>query len=56
MIDICRQLGTYVAASGVETQDQLNVLGELKCDYAQGTLFNKPITIDTFEVRYLKDR
>ena len=56
VIDICRQLGTYVAASGVETQDQLNVLGELKCDYAQGTLFNKPITIDTFEVRYLKDR
>ena len=38
----------------VETQDQLNVLKELGCDYAQGTLFNKPITIDTFEVRYLK--
>lgn len=54
VIDVCRQLGVYVAAAGVETQDQLNVLKELGCDYAQGTLFNKPITIETFEVRYLK--
>lgn len=55
VIDICRQLGAYVIASGVETQDQLNVLEELGCDYAQGTLYNKPITIETFEVRYLKE-
>ena len=54
VIDICRQLGATVQASGVETQDQLNVLKELGCDYAQGSLFNKPITIETFEVRYLK--
>lgn len=54
VIDVCRKLGVHVAASGVETQDQLNVLKELGCDYAQGTLFNKPITIDTFEVRYMK--
>lgn len=54
VIDVCRQLGVHVAAAGVETQDQLNVLKELGCDYAQGTLFNKPITIDTFEVRYMK--
>lgn len=54
VIDVCRQLDVHVAAAGVETQDQLNVLKELGCDYAQGTLFNKPITIDTFEVRYMK--
>ena len=54
VIDICRQLGAYVQAAGVETQDQLNVLEELGCDYAQGALFNKPITIETFEVRYLR--
>lgn len=56
VIEVCRQLGAYVCASGVETQDQLNVLNELGCNYAQGSLFNKPITIDTFEVRYLKER
>ena len=54
VIDMCRRLGVSVIAAGVETQDQLNVLKELGCDYAQGNLFNKPITIDTFEVRYLK--
>ena len=47
-------MDVHVAASGVETQDQLNVLKELGCDYVQGALFNKPITIDTFEVRYMK--
>lgn len=54
VIGVCRELGVHVSALGVETQDQLNVLKELGCDYAQGTLFNKPITIDTFEVRYMK--
>ena len=44
-----------VLAESVETQDQLNVLQELGCDYAQGTLFNKPIKVETFEVRYLKE-
>lgn len=54
VIDACCQLGVPVSASGVETRDQLNVLKELGCSCVQGSLFNKPITIDTFEVRYLK--
>lgn len=54
VIDICRRLGARVTATDVETQDQLNMLKELGCEYVQGTLFNKPITIDTFEVRYMK--
>lgn len=56
VIDICRQLGASVQAAGVETQDQFNVLREIGCDYAQGTIVYKPITIETFEVRYLRDR
>lgn len=55
VIDICHQLGCSVLAESVETQDQLNVLQELGCDYAQGTLFNKPIKVESFEVRYLKE-
>ena len=54
VIDLCHRLGVNVIAAGVETQDQLNVLKELGCDYAQGSMFNKPITVDTFEIRYLK--
>lgn len=53
IIDVCRQLGANVTATNVETLDQLNVLKELGCDYAQGFFFNKPITVDTFEVRYM---
>lgn len=54
VIEVCQRLGVNVSAAGVETQDQLNVLKEMGCDYVQGALFNKPITVDTFEVRYLK--
>ena len=54
VIDVCRRLGARVSAAGVETQDQLNVLKELGCESVQGSLFNKAITIDTFEVRYMR--
>lgn len=53
VIDICKRLEVSVSAAGVETQDQLNMLEEMGCDSVQGTLFNKPITIDTFEKRYM---
>ncbi len=53
VVDVCHQMGADVIASGVETQDQLNMLKEIGCDHAQGSLFNKAITLDTFEVRYL---
>ncbi|MEE1087283.1 MAG: EAL domain-containing protein [Schaedlerella sp.] len=55
IIDVCRRLGVSVYASGAEIQDQLNVLKELGCNYVQGVLFNKPITIETFEVRYMRN-
>lgn len=55
VIDICSRLGVSVSAAEVESRDQLNVLKELGCDSVQGSLFNKPITIETFEVRYLKN-
>ena len=55
IISICKELGATVVATGVETQDQLNVLKELGCDYAQGFLFNKPVALDTFEVRYMQE-
>lgn len=53
VIDVCKRLEVSVSAAGVETQDQLNMLEEMGCDSVQGTLFNKPITIDTFEKRYM---
>ena len=48
-------MGSEMCIRDRETQDQVNVLEELGCDYAQGSFFNKAITIETFEVRYLKE-
>lgn len=53
ILDVCNQLGVTAIACGVVTQDQLNVLKELGYENAEGVLFNKPITVDTFEKRYL---
>lgn len=55
IIRVGHQLGGTVMAAGVETQDQLNVLSELGCDCAQGSLFNKAITEDSFVARYMND-
>ena len=54
IIGICKQLGAAVIADGIETKDQLNVLKEYGCDYVQGPYFNKPIAIETFQVRYME--
>jgi EAL domain-containing protein (putative c-di-GMP-specific phosphodiesterase class I) len=40
---IAEQLRLDVIAEGVETEDQLNRLRELGCDYAQGFLLARPM-------------
>ena len=55
VVEVCHRIGVSVIAEGVETRDQMNMLKELGCDYVQGPLFNKPITIETFEIRYMKN-
>lgn len=37
-------LGLKVVAEGVETQDQLNQLRRMQCEFAQGYLFSRPVT------------
>ncbi|MGM9570716.1 MAG: EAL domain-containing protein [bacterium] len=49
----CRELGIKSVAEGVETEEQLSVLNELDCDFAQGYYFNKPIPLADFEQKYL---
>ena len=55
IVEVCRELRASVTAAGIETQDQFNILKELRCDYAQGYFFNKPIAPEAFETRYLQD-
>lgn len=42
-IAMANSLGLAVVAEGVEIQEQLELLAELSCDYAQGYYFSKPL-------------
>ena len=42
--------GAYqTVAEGIETEDQLQLLQDLKCDFGQGYLFSKPLPKDEVE-------
>uniref|UniRef100_A0ACD5H3L9 Bifunctional diguanylate cyclase/phosphodiesterase n=1 Tax=Desertifilum tharense IPPAS B-1220 TaxID=1781255 RepID=A0ACD5H3L9_9CYAN len=43
IISLGNNLGMYVTAEGVETEEQLVQLWALHCDYGQGYLFSKPL-------------
>jgi|GEM_PF-2426708 len=45
IIDMAHNFGMQTIAEGVETQEQLAVLRELHCDFAQGYLISKPLPI-----------
>jgi diguanylate cyclase (GGDEF)-like protein len=59
-IDMARALGMTVVAEGVESEEQLDVLKRLGCDYAQGFLFARPETPEAIFTRiraaYERDR
>jgi diguanylate cyclase (GGDEF)-like protein/PAS domain S-box-containing protein len=50
IILLARLLGMKVVAEGVETEDQLNQLTALSCDYAQGNFFSWPLAPGRAEV------
>jgi len=45
IVTLAGNLGMQVVAEGVETEDQLEQLRSLKCQYGQGFLFSKPLDI-----------
>jgi len=49
----CRELHIVSIAEGVETEDQFKILKKMGCDFAQGYLFNKPLSAQKFEELYL---
>lgn len=48
IIDLAHHLNMRVVAEGVETQEQLQLLKEIKCDVVQGYLFSRPVPADQF--------
>ncbi|WP_081742103.1 sensor domain-containing protein [Mesobacillus boroniphilus] len=49
IITMGQGLSVKIVAEGVETHEQLNLLRDLDCHYAQGYYIQKPLDIDAFE-------
>jgi diguanylate cyclase (GGDEF)-like protein/PAS domain S-box-containing protein len=54
IVVMAHKLGLKVIAEGVETQTQSELLSAMGCDYAQGHLFCRPVSVDAFEKFLLK--
>ncbi len=52
---LAHHLGKTVIAEGVETEDQLQKLRELKCEQAQGYFFAKPLEASEVEALLRRD-
>lgn len=50
---ICHNENIKIVAEGVETEEELQRLVEMGCDEAQGYLFDKPMSWNWFEKKYL---
>ncbi len=49
IIMLAEQLDLPVIAEGVETKEQAQFLSDIGCDYHQGYLYSKPMSIEEFE-------
>lgn len=49
VIALAHDLNLAVIAEEVETEEQLAFLRELDCEYVQGFLFSKPMTVEAFQ-------
>ncbi len=55
VIAMAHQLNMEVVAEGVETTAQLDCLAQESCEYAQGFLFSKPVSIDEVQALIAND-
>lgn len=56
VVNMCNDLDIKVIAEGVETEVQENILREINCQMGQGYLYGKPMPIDEFYERYIKNK
>lgn len=53
VIKMAQKLGIKIIVEGVEDKEQAEFLKNLNCDFFQGYLYSKPITVANFESNYI---
>lgn len=53
VIKMAQRLGIKIIVEGVEDKEQAEFLKNLNCDFFQGYLYSKPITVANFESNYI---
>ena len=53
IIKMAKSLSLEIVSEGVETIEQADYLKYLKCDCAQGYLFDRPLSVEDFEKRLI---
>jgi EAL domain-containing protein (putative c-di-GMP-specific phosphodiesterase class I) len=54
IVDMSKQIGIKVVCEGVESEEQLEFLKSVGCDYGQGYLFATPMPYNEFEDKFVK--
>ncbi len=49
MVEMAKELVIPVIAEGVETQEHVELLREIGCDYAQGYFYSKPVPLEEYD-------
>ncbi|WP_235069714.1 EAL domain-containing protein [Turicibacter sp. TJ11] len=49
IIELAKRIGISVVCEGVEVQEQVEILKEMKCDFIQGYVYSKPLPRPQFE-------
>ncbi|MEI6332016.1 MAG: EAL domain-containing protein [Pseudanabaena sp. ELA645] len=53
IIALSNQIGLAVVAEGIETSEQLKILRDLGCEFGQGYLFSKPLSVAEIEAKFM---
>lgn len=54
VIKMAQKLGIKIIVEGVETLEQAKFLKKLHCDFFQGYLYSKPVSMEEFERKFLQ--
>ena len=54
LINILNEIHLEIVCEGVETKEEERIVNNCGCDEIQGYLYDKPIPMDEFEIKYIK--